>query len=352
MTDRRLQQVQDTDVEPLHPIDLPAFPAAIVPVTSTDGARPALRRHTVIAPAAWPNCFLVGAPKCGTTALYDVLRRHPAVFLPACKEPHFFGSDLAGRWFVRDRAAYTALFAGAARTGVRCVGDASVFYLYSRRAAREIAAACPDARIVVALRDPVTVMHALHAQLYYNGNEDIADFGAALDAEPMRRRTRQAPNANYPPDVLWYREVARFADQVERYLDVFGRQHVHVVLHDDLVGCAGPTLRALLRFLDLDEAPALGLRTVNAAKGVRSARLHRLLMSPPARARRVVCRVVPGSARAGIVRAIQAANTRRGRRAPLDPLLRARLRAEFAPQVERLGVLIGRDLSAWKHDDG
>jgi hypothetical protein len=38
----------------------------------------------------WPNLFLVGAAKAGTTSLYGELARHPAIFMAPMKEPHFF----------------------------------------------------------------------------------------------------------------------------------------------------------------------------------------------------------------------------------------------------------------------
>ncbi len=45
-----------------------------------------------------PDFFIVGHPKCGTTALYEMLRRHPQIFMPALKEPAFFATDLRSRF--------------------------------------------------------------------------------------------------------------------------------------------------------------------------------------------------------------------------------------------------------------
>src|SRR5438045_3561388 len=95
----------------------------------------------------WPDFFIVGAPKCGTTALYEYLKQHPGIFLPRKKEPHFFCSDLdsgserdAG-YFTRDRGKYLSLFGGAAEGQI--IGDASATYLYSRVAAERIRQSCP-----------------------------------------------------------------------------------------------------------------------------------------------------------------------------------------------------------------
>src|SRR5690349_21884975 len=84
-----------------------------------------------------PNFFIVGAPKCGTTALYEYLRPHPNVFLPRVKEPHFFATDLGTYPAVKTRAAYDRLFADSLAEHTR-VGEASVYYLRSSAALANI----------------------------------------------------------------------------------------------------------------------------------------------------------------------------------------------------------------------
>ncbi len=303
---------------------------------------------------AVPEFFLVGAPKSGTTALYACLRSHPDLFLPDCKEPHYFGSDLEGRWFVRDAATYHALFEPASASAdrpARCAGEASVFYLYARRAAAEIAYAAPHARIIVLLREPVALMHALHAQLHYNGNEDIADFGAALAAEKRRKRSREAPNDNYPPELLWYREVVDFAPQLQRFFHHFGRDRVHVALHEDWRRDPERVYRDVLRFLGVRTDLLTDFALRNRSKGVRSRRLHRLLMWPHPTVRRAVRRVIPVAARQAAIRRVQRWNTSRGGAEPLSPALRAALTAEMRPRVAALEALLGRDLSSWSADE-
>ena len=80
-----------------------------------------------------PDFFIVGGPKCGTTALYQYLRGHPQVFMPLIKEPHHFGSDLRQPNAVIERERYLALFAGAG--DARAVGEGSTWYLRSHEAA-------------------------------------------------------------------------------------------------------------------------------------------------------------------------------------------------------------------------
>ena len=95
-------------------------------------ARPGPRR---------PDFFIPGAPKAGTTALYDYLRQHPQVFLPAAKEIHYFGSDLERRRTPRPTLDEYLRYFADARDELR-VGEASVRYLHSRLAAR-VLPSCP-----------------------------------------------------------------------------------------------------------------------------------------------------------------------------------------------------------------
>ena len=99
-----------------------------------------------------PDFFIVGAPKCGTSALGEYLRKHPDVFM-ARKEMHHFGADLhfGSQIFRRKEGAYLAEF--DAWNGQLLAGEASVWYLYSTQAAAEIKAFNPKARIIIMLRE-------------------------------------------------------------------------------------------------------------------------------------------------------------------------------------------------------
>src|ERR1700746_300560 len=116
-----------------------------------------------------PDFFIVGHAKSGTTALYEMLRRHPQIFMPDFKEPWFFATDMQTR-FMPPRAGplpqtlaeYMTLFAGA-RSDQR-VGEASASYLWSRTAAAQIAEVQPAARIIAILREAASFLRSLHMQ--------------------------------------------------------------------------------------------------------------------------------------------------------------------------------------------
>ncbi len=288
--------------------------------------------------------LIVGAPKCGTTAMTRYLEAHPEVFVAARKDLHYFGSDLnftrRRRWTAAEYATHFA-DAGAARA----VGEASVWYLYSQHAAAEIAAYNPDMRIIIMLRQPVDMMQALYTQLRLNGlgDEDLPTFQAALDAEPDRAAGRRIP-ANTPlPEALLYRRVARFSEQVRRYQAVFPPEQILVLLQDDLKADTPATYRRTLAFLGVDPDFQPTLERVNANKVVRSEGLRRLIALTPASAKGLI----PDGLRRGVRKQVARLNSRHAPREAMDPALRARLLGELKEEIQVLSGVIDRDLSGW-----
>ena len=292
-----------------------------------------------------PDFFIVGTFKAGTTSLYEYLRQHPKVFMPFHKEPMYFGADLDARYRRMSEDEYLGLFARAA-PGQR-VGEASPWYLYSASAAEEIKAFSPAAQAIVMLRNPVDVMHAQHSQLLFNQREDLADFAEALAAEPERRAGRRMPPGALRREALFYRHSVRFAEQLARYFEVLGRERVHVIVHEDLVGDTAGVVRDTFAFLDVDPDVAVELEVRNPNRRARSGAVQRLIFRPPGPLRRIV----PALRRIPLVHrlrdAVLNANSVPAARSAMDPELRRQLTSELAPEVEALGQLIGRDLSSW-----
>lgn len=283
--------------------------------------------------------------------MFDYLGEHPQIHNSSLKEPQFFATDLdSGSYlesmtFTRDRDEYLALFSGARPD--QLTGEASTWYLYSRDAAANIHAANPDARIIAMLRHPVQMLYSLHGRRLFAGSEDLPDFADALDAEADRRAGRRIPERARNVKALFYRDVGRFGEQVERYFDTFGRDRVHVVLFEDFIRDPASAYRGVLEFLAVDAEFRPSFEVVNAGAERRSQRLQQALLAPRViRAARIV---FPPRVRPYVGRAWDRINSRPQKRPPLDPQVAASLRAELLPDIERLGKLLGRDLvSLWK----
>jgi hypothetical protein len=300
---------------------------------------------------ARPDFFIVGAPKCGTSAMADYLAKHPDIFM-ARKEMHFFGSDLrfASHFYRRGEREYLAEFAGW--DGQQRIGEASVWYLFSEKAAEEIYAFSPTARIIIMLREPAEMLFSLFRYFQYDGNEPLSDFAAALAAEPERQAGRGVGRQTYFTKGLVYHETARFAQQVRRYLQVFGPERVHVVLNEDLAADTAGAYRATLEFLQVD--PVFRPRQfdrINAAQSVKSRVLRAVLNDPLPRAAVLAMRPwLPKAVFHGFSwfeSRVQGLNSAPDRPQRLGPELKSRLRREFTADVAELSELIGRDLSHW-----
>jgi hypothetical protein len=303
-----------------------------------------------------PNFFLVGAPKCGTTAMYNYLSTHPDVFMPRTKEPTFFAQDLDegkrgdDRLFTRNLDEYLALFSDW--RGERRVGEGSVWYLYSKIAASQVKKFSPDARIIAMLRDPVEAMYSLHAHMLANGAEDLNSFDEALRVEKDRAHGRRLPKHAYVVKGLLYTEVVKYASQVERYLDLFGHERVLVLIFEDFAADPGSAYRRVCDFLDVDPTVVRAFERANPSRVVRSQLLRDVLRFHPTP---IGNRLRVGPVRKSwrrLKRALLAMNEKPQARPPLNPLLRAELARQLAPDVARLSRLLDRDLvTFWNFPD-
>lgn len=302
-----------------------------------------------------PNFFIVGAPKCGTTALFTYLGEHPDIYIPETsetvesqlggkKELHFFGSDLGfNRPSIED---YLSYYANA--NGEQQLGESSVFYLYSQRAAEEIKAFNPDARIIIMLRNPIDMMYSWYSQLSFWGDETLPTFQAALDAESDRKRGKCQPTqADHPIECFYYREIAKYTHQVKRYFELFGRDRVHVIIFDDFKQNTAIVYQHVTQFLACGEEYEPDFKVINANKTIRNKGLQSFLRHPPKGIRLLTDMLIPVPVRRIVRQTLQRYNTQTGARRALDDDLRNQLQQEFKSEIEHLSQLLGRDLTHW-----
>ena len=308
-----------------------------------------------------PDFFIVGHAKSGTTALYEMLREHPQLYLPESKEPWFFASELHERTPPRPEGTprtleeYRAWFAGAA-DGQR-VGEASALYLWSHTAAAAIAAVQPQAQIIALLREPASFLRSLHLQLIETYVETEHDLGRALALEEDRRRGRRIPRHTYWPQVLLYSEHVRYAEQLRRYHEAFGRERVLVLVYEDFRADNEAAVRRVQRFLGVDDTLPVVPSRANPTVQMRSRRLHGLMHAVTVGNGRgslavkgALKSVMPAEMRRGLVRAV---NARLLHRAPaeIDEALMAQLRARFKPEVVAVSEYLGEDFVArWGYE--
>ncbi|MBM73859.1 MAG: hypothetical protein CMK59_00550 [Proteobacteria bacterium] len=297
-----------------------------------------------------PNLFLVGHPRSGTGTWDGFLKQHPNIFMGA-KELHYFGRDLHFNEPPRSLNNYLSYFKEA--KSEKYIGDSSTWYLSSNYAAEELSSFCPQAKIIISLRNPVSWLYSLHAHQHFAAYEPIADFEAALDAEKIRMKG-DVPSFVYPQFGLFYRYLLCYDKQVERYLKHFDRSQVFITFVDDLKADIKNELKRLCSFLDLplsQETESLFFKNAgqnrNANHKHRNQKLHRWLKTPPRRSILFGMQkpLIPGTRL--FLRAVHRANMTTKPRKPIDNDLKIQLQKECKPMIQRLEALIEKDLSMW-----
>jgi hypothetical protein len=308
-----------------------------------------------------PDFFLVGHPKCGTTAIYEMLRRHPQVFtVPGMKETGFFDDELPPPKPTSPRPRtleeYLALF-GDARPDQRA-GEMTTSYLRTPNAARRIAEVQPDARIVALFREPASFLRSLHMQLVRDRVEPVTELRAALALEPARREGREMPPDCPRPAALLYSNLVRYTEQIKRYHEAFSPEQVLVVIYEDFRTENRATMERVLRFIGADDIDALEVFDAHPSVRVRSTKAHGMLratmMGEGAAARAAKSVVMPLTThrfRQSAFRFVRD-NLVFGRPKPPDEELTHELRRRFRGEVEAFGEYLGRDLvSLWGYGD-
>jgi hypothetical protein len=320
-----------------------------------------------------PDFFIVGHAKCGTTALYEMLRQHPQIYMPEYKsgvgkEPMFFARHYPHPQVLPERAlAYTgrramtmddylSLFTAAEPH--QLVGEGSTSYLWSASAARAIADIQPAARIIAVMREPASFLRSVHLQHLQNNDENVKDLRKALALDDARREGRHIPPRSYWPEAIIYSDRVRYVDQLRRYHAVFPREQVLVLIYDDFRDDNEATVRKVLRFLDVDDSVPIQVMQANPTIGVRSTRLNDLKLGLRD-GRGPVLQAVKATGKAltsrGVRKALYYPIQRRlvyRTPPPPDGSLMLELRRRFKGEVVALSEYLDRDLvKLWGYDD-
>jgi sulfotransferase family protein len=299
--------------------------------------------------AVKPNFFIVGAPKCGTTALYEYLRPHPNIFMSELKEPHFFARDLGTYPRIKSLDDYTGLFAGSTKEHLR-VGEASVYYLRSAVAIANIHSFNPEAKVIAMFRNPVDMVYSLHSQLLYWSEEIEPDFETAWRLQERRSQGMDLPPRSRGGFLLQYAQVGRFGTQTERLLSIFPSSQVKLILYDDFTASPQRVYDDVVDFLGIPHDGRSEFPRINENKRAKVAWLKRFYRKPPVFLRDAVhgLKQAMGAERiVAVKKRIVELNTAKERRPPLSPEFRAELVATFRDEVALLSRLLHRDLSHW-----
>ena len=280
--------------------------------------------------------------------------------MPRHKEPHYFLYGIEEEPFTTPVAlarfgrhpfqtswsGYQALFAEAGEA--RAIGEASVQYFAHVPAPSAIKSRCPDAKIIIMLRDPADRAYSAYNYQKMRGFEPLDSFEEALDAEPGRCSHRIAYG--------WrYQNSGRYATHLKRWCEVFGQENVKVVFFEDFGSNQLVVLQDIFAFLDIERSfvpENTEAKNVTTAPNKSRKALQRILASNsvPVRIGRNVSRMlIPEKVRDTIIAAMLEWHPFGQPERPLrmKASTRARLVHALREEILELQDLTGRDLSSW-----
>ena len=282
----------------------------------------------------WPNFFIAGAPRSGTTSLHAWLPSVPGVFMSKIKEPNYFSRSVIGSKHpmvkpIRKDRAYLRLFSDAG--DAKIIGEATPFYLQDPAAPVEIRRKSPDARVLVSLRDPVERLYS-HYLMMCNNLPDLGSFMEEIERGLALQGRRNV--AFLDPTIGLY------STQIERYRRVFGNRRFKIIILEEWTRETARTLRSISEFLGLGPTivpvPAPRQRRYGKARGP----MVRFLFGNRYFSRASEA-LVPFRLRKYLRKSVLVKETPKP---PMDPRAREFLIDYYRDDVERTQRILGRTL--------
>jgi hypothetical protein len=297
-----------------------------------------------------PSFFVVGAPRCGTTAVSKALAGNPRINFSKPKEPHFFLEPRPGVSEDDLRQQYLSRYHHDLNADHLAIGDGSVSYLYEPDAIRRVLVFDPRAKFIVLVRNPVEMMRSYHSRMLFQLDEDEEDFAKAWDLQTSRATGQRIPKRCRDARLLQYGNLGKLGMHLERLFEVAGRERCHVIVFDDFVQDPRAVYLRALAFIGVDDDGKVKFKRKRSTSGFKSRWLQQFVMNPPAWTFRLLA---ISDARMlkrlkGLRKRIKTLNSRDNKqRQIMTDEMRATLRDYFAEDVAKLSGLLSRDFSHW-----
>lgn len=287
-----------------------------------------------------PNFFILGAPKCGTTSLAHWLSLHPQIYMSPIKEPNFFNHDFKYRLSLEK---YEQLFEGATQDH-RAIGEASVWYLYSKTAVENIENYVKNSRFIVCLRNPVDMAYSLHQQSVFSGMEHVKDFETAWRLNADRLEGKSISRwCKAPPRHLAYNSSCALGTQVETLFEKIAKERVLPLFLDNIMQDTRKEYVKIMDFLNVDDDGRQSFPVKNSSKVRKSILLRKISLVSWYIKERIG--LYHGF---GILTKIEKFNRRNINRKTLSPEFRKELISSFMPEINKLESILKTNLDHWR----
>jgi hypothetical protein len=296
------------------------------------------------------NAFIVGAAKSGTTSLYYLLEQHPEVCMPAVKEPNYFSNitddgdpvtpgngpgDDSTVW-TSSRQQYHHLYRPEEQHTLKL--EASVSYLYSSTAAKQIANYDPDSRIIIVLRNPIERAFSHYKHLLRDGRETTS-FEEALELEKSRIANGW--------EFSWHlKRMGFYGRQIERYYQHFDREQIHIITLEDIKQDLPTVISDITDFLGLSAFEYDLDRQERNASGVARSWILSRMVNWMLGYKATINKIIPPKVSHKALQLFRSFNIKKSN-LEIPQNLRRSLQSTFKEDIKETESLTGRRLDNW-----
>ncbi len=210
-----------------------------------------------------PDFLIIGAKKCGTTALYSYLTQHPRIVPALKKEIYFFNA-----YYQRGTLWYRSHFPTRGAKGDGLTGEATPDYLYHPHCAQRIRDTLPQVKLLAILRNPVDRAYSFYNHNLRAGLETLTfEEAVASEEERLAADADKVEAGEFGFDFMHHSYLSRgiYVDQLKHWEKFFPREQLHVLRTEDLYERPEEMLRAAFAFLGLDYHAPDAFKKLNAA---------------------------------------------------------------------------------------
>ena len=177
-----------------------------------------------------PNFLIVGAARCGTTYLSNILMQHPEIFLHPKKELHFFDRDIN-----KGLQYYREYFSGTKTIDYKAIGEATPAYLYFENIPEIIHKNLPDVKIIIILRNPVDRAYSHYWNIVFRSKE-----AKNITFDEMLKRNNRLVNEGF------------YFKGVEKYINLFSSNNVMILFYEKFMSNKINHLIQIFKFLHVN----------------------------------------------------------------------------------------------------
>jgi len=192
----------------------------------------------------WPNFFIVGAPKAGTTSLYEYFKGIPGIFMSPIKEPNYFSVGIIPNNYhikpIRDKKKYLELFHNV--NDEKIIGESSPGYLQDPKAPYLIHDVIPNAKILISLRDPVERLYSNFLMSKKQGWFKLS----------FHEEIKKGLNGDYDKRFPFLRlSAGKYSESINRYIEIFNKKQVKIIIFEQWIKNPKKIIDEVLEFLEV-----------------------------------------------------------------------------------------------------